>query len=192
MPQSRRGALVRTRSLIAAAVIGVPLSVSIALAQSSSAPPAQSTAPPPPACEAAEHKQFDFWVGRWSVYPKQAPQQKIAESLVEKLYGGCAIRENWMPLKGGGGGSLNAYRPTEGRWRQTWLDAAGSWAEFSGKWNGQAMVLEGPWAQPGKPKSRTRMTYTPHPDGTVEQAGETSDDEGKTWTPSFDLLYRKN
>jgi hypothetical protein len=23
---------------------------------------------PPPACSAAEHRQFDFWIGRWEVF----------------------------------------------------------------------------------------------------------------------------
>jgi hypothetical protein len=147
-----------------------------------------ATAPAP--CSADENRQFDFWVGRWDVYPKNLPQKKVAQSLIERLYSGCAIRENWMPLKGADGGSLNSYRPEAGVWRQMWTDSSGAWVEFSGKWNGSAMVLEGVWPQPGHPKQRTRMTYSRLPDGTVEQAGESSDDEGKSWQPSFDLIYR--
>jgi hypothetical protein len=144
-----------------------------------------------PSCTAAEHRQFDFWVGRWDVYPKKMPQKLVAHSFVEKLYSGCAIRENWMPIVAGrDGGSLNSYRPVEGVWRQMWADTSGAWVEFTGKWNGAAMVLEGTWPQPDHPKQRTRMTYKPLPDGSVEQSGESSDDEGKTWQPSFDLIYR--
>jgi hypothetical protein len=36
----------------------------------------------------------------------------------------------------------------------------------------------------------TRMTYTKLADGSVEQAGTSSDDGGKTWQPSFDFIYR--
>jgi len=153
---------------------------------------AQSSAgAPPAACASAENRQFDFWVGRWDVYPKKTPEKKVAQSVIEKLYAGCTIRENWMPLvTGGDGGSLNSYRPADGVWRQMWADSSGAWVEFTGKWNGSAMVLEGVWPQPGHPKQRTRMTYTPLPDGSVEQAGESSDDEGKSWQPSFDLIYR--
>ncbi|MBW8880294.1 MAG: hypothetical protein JF615_02390 [Asticcacaulis sp.] len=143
---------------------------------------------PPPGCDTTESHQFDFWVGSWEVFPVAHPETKIADSLIEKLYSGCAVRENWMPLKGGGGGSLNAYGPGEGKWRQTWLDSSGAFADFKGGWNGTAMVIEGVWGAPGQ---ITRMTYTPHPDGSVEQAGQTSDDGGKTWTASFDLIYRK-
>jgi len=164
------------------------LASGIAFAQTPAPPPAPSG--PPPGCTSAESKQFDFWVGQWEVFPAKQPDKKVADSLIEKLYLGCAIRENWMPLQGGAGGSLNAYNPEEKTWRQTWLDASGTFADFKGSWNGKAMVIQGVWPQPNKPTQITRMTYTPHPDGSVQQMGETSDDEGKTWQPSFDLIYR--
>ena len=56
--------------------------------------------PPPAGCTSPQARQFDFWVGKWDVYPKSNPDHKVAESLIENLYNGCAIRENWMPLKG--------------------------------------------------------------------------------------------
>ena len=152
--------------------------------------PAAAASPPPPAgCASKESRQFDFWVGRWNVHPKASPQTKTATSLVENLYHGCAIRENWMPLNDHTGGSINAWSPQKKLWRQFWADSDGGSALFEGGWNGKAMVLTGVWPQPGKPKQMTRMTYTPLADGSVEQAGETSDDNGKTWQPSFDLIY---
>ena len=93
-------------------------------------------------------------------------------------------------MKGGGGGSLNSWVPAEGVWRQTWVDSSGTRADFKGGWTGKAMVLEGVWPQPGHPTQLTRMTYPRLPDGTVRQLGVTSDDGGKTWDPSFDLIYR--
>ena len=52
------------------------------------------------------------------------------------------------------------------------------------------MVLTGTWPQPGHADQITRMTYTPLAGGSVEQKLETSDDGGKTWAPSDDLIYR--
>ena len=142
-------------------------------------------------CDSPESRQFDFWVGRWRVSPTSEPDRHVADSLIENLYGGCAIRENWMPLKGDEGGSLTSYAPETKQWRQTWIDATGARVDFSGGWNGGAMVLTGLWPQPGHPTQLTRMTYTSQPDGAVRQLGETSDDHGKTWSPGFDFLYRR-
>src|SRR5688572_1442681 len=115
--------------------------------------------PPPPACAGPEHRQFDFWVGEWTVTQTGKPDV-VASSLIEKLYGGCAIRENWMPLKGTAGGSLNSY--SGGRWRQTWVDAANSRVDFTGELVAGKMVLLGNWKGvngPGK-DAMIRMSYS--------------------------------
>ncbi len=144
------------------------------------------------ACDSVQARQFDFWIGRWSVSPTAHPDKHVADSLIENLYDGCAIRENWSPLRAGGaGGSLSSYVPEEGAWRQTWVDASGARVDFKGGWDGHAMILTGLWPQPGHPTQLTRMTYTAAADGAVRQLGESSDDAGKTWQPSFDFTYRK-
>jgi hypothetical protein len=54
-------------------------------------------------------------------------------------------------------------------------------------------VLTGGWTGILKPgvSTLTRMTYTSAADGSVRQLGETSSDDGKTWTPNFDFTYRR-
>ena len=79
--------------------------------------------------------------------------------------------------------------PGKDGWRQTWIAAAG-FVDFSGGWNGTSMVIQGVWPAATNPNQVTRMTYTPNADGSVEQKGETTDDDGKTWQPSFDFIYR--
>lgn len=167
-------------SLIALALLAGPATAQTA-----------ASAAAPSACAAPEFRQFDFWVGRWDVYPT-GQEKLVAHSLIERLYDGCAIRENWMPLKGGGGGSLSNYVAREKGWRQTWLDSSGARVEFTGGWNGVAMVITGDWpgaVTPGQ-DALVRMTYTHNPDGSVRQFGEASTDGGKTWTPNFDFTYR--
>ena len=154
-------------------------------------------APPPAAvsklsvCAAPEHRQFDFWVGEWNVFPTGKSVQ-VATSRIEKLYGGCALRENWMPRSGQDGGSLNGYDARDLVWRQTWLDSSGAYVVFTGGLEERAMVLTGMWRDangPGK-DALTRMTYTKGDDGSVRQLGEQSADAGKTWQPSFDFTYK--
>lgn len=148
------------------------------------------TAPPPPACETPEHKQFDFWVGSWKVYRPDTGQM-VARSLIEKLYGGCAIRENWMPVTGfGAGGSLNSYRPNEKRWRQVYTGAGNAWAEYVGGMAGDAMVIRGTRTMPNGAQTAVRITYRPAAGGTVHQIGEQSSDGGKSWQPQYHFVYR--
>ena len=106
-----------------------------------SPPPSPAPAAPQNPCADEAHHQFDFWVGKWDVYPT-GKNRLIAHSLIESVYGGCGVRENWMPLKGTGGGSFSAWVPEKKAWRQTWI-AAGGFADFTGGWNGKAMVIEG-------------------------------------------------
>ena len=143
----------------------------------------------PAACSSPEHRQFDFWVGRWAVSPAGKPNV-VAESLIERVYGGCGIRENWMPKNHQDGGSLNSYVPVEKAWRQTWIDSSGARVEFVGGWNGKAMVLTGAWPDASGKIRTVRMTYTKAADGSVRQFGEASYDGGRAWTPDFDFIYR--
>jgi hypothetical protein len=180
-------------SRIARSLLMIVLACQLGHAQST-AGQTPGSAPPPPApagCNSTESRQLDFWVGHWSVSPKGAPNRKAATSLIEKLYSGCAIRENWMPLHGGAGGSFSSYLPGKNAWQQLWVDSSGSWVNFTGGWDGHAMVLEGVWPVPGHPQQKTRMSYRLLPDGSVEQSGVTSDDDGKNWQPGFDLIYTR-
>ena len=159
-----------------------------ALAAQTAAP-----APPPPACTGPEHRQFDFWTGYWDVYPT-GKDKLVAHSLIEKLYAGCTIRENWMPLSGANGGSLNMYEPADKRWHQTWQDSQNGRVAFDGGFTGKQMVLMGFWPGVNGPgqDGLVRMSYTPNADGSVRQFGEVSADHGLTWSTSFDFTYRKS
>jgi hypothetical protein len=153
---------------------------------------ATAQTPTPPACAAPEHRQFDFWVGYWDVYPT-GKDKMVAHSLIEKLYAGCTIRENWMPLSWNNGGSLNMYDPADKRWHQTWQDTSNSRAEFDGGIVDGKMVLMGFWRGVlGPGDAWIRMVYSKNADGSVRQLGEQSVDQGLTWQPSLDFTYRKS
>ncbi len=155
------------------------------------ASPSAAPTQPPAGCTSSGHRQFDFWLGRWDVY-RTGTENLVAHSLIESLYGGCAIRENWMPLQGAGGGSLNAWLPQQGVWRQAWVDSSNSWAIFEGGIDQGAMVISGVWPGAAGPGSEplVRISYSREEGGAVRQAGQMSTDGGQTWVPSFDLTYR--
>ena len=108
------------------------------------------------------------------------------------MYGGCAIRESWMPHARAGGGSLSAWDPAARLWWQTWVDSANSYATFEGGIENGSMVLTGRWLGYSGPGTevRARMTYARRDEGAVSQRVEVSTDGGRTWTLGADLLYR--
>jgi hypothetical protein len=164
------------------------------LMQASPGAPVAAPAPAPtrpPACDSAEHAAFDFWVGEWDVYAA-ASGNHVARSSIQRLYNGCAIRENWMPLRGAGGGSLSNLDPESGRWHQTWIGSSPGRTEFVGGAVDGGMVLTGYWQNVNGPGQHAlvRMTYTKREDGSVRQHGEASTDHGLTWRNSFDFIYK--
>jgi hypothetical protein len=166
------------------------LALSLALVTIQAVPAPSAPPSPPPACTGPEHRQFDFWVGEWSVTPT-GKTNVVASSLIEKLYDGCVVRENWMPLKGTPGGSLNNYVTGDKRWHQTWVDSSNSRVEFVGGLTDGKMILTGYWQGvngPGK-DAIIRMTYSKNADGSVRQHGEQSTDHGLTWSTNFDFTY---
>jgi hypothetical protein len=152
---------------------------------------AQPAAPPPSVCEDATHHQFDFWLGGWDVYPVGS-NKAVAHSVIEPVYGGCGVRENWMPFNGTGGGSLNNYDTPSGKWHQTWIDSSGARVEFEGGLVDGKMILTGTHKSgPNAGKGLLlRMTFTPQPSGWVRQFGEQSSDGGSTWQAQYDFIYK--
>jgi hypothetical protein len=158
----------------------------LALADPSAAQP-PAVPPTPPACTAPEHHQFDFWIGRWDVTDAKTGEP-AGHSLVESLYGGCVLRENWSE-PGWQGGSLNMYVRQAHQWRQTWMDQSGALRDFSGALqDGKMVLLAHDQSVAGRPVW-VRMTFTPNPDGTVRQYSDYSIDTGATWKERYDYLY---
>jgi hypothetical protein len=147
---------------------------------------------PQPGCVGEDYAALDFWVGEWDVYPN-GRDTLVAHSRIEKLYNGCAIRENWMPLRATPGGSLSGYDPATRRWHQTWIGSTPGVVHFEGGSVEGTVVLTGAWpgSGPNGEDGLTRMTYSRAAGGAVRQLGEFSADGGATWIPSFDFLYRR-
>jgi hypothetical protein len=163
------------RLILAAAVLTAPCA---ALAQATP-------------CEGPEHRQFDFWIGRWDVTDTKTGAP-AGQSVIERLYDGCALRENWSE-PGFTGGSLNAYDPSAAQWRQTWTDSAGAWREFVGGLADGRMVLTARTLSRRTPGQTVlvRMAFTPNADGSVRQYSDISADGGATWTARYDYTYRR-
>jgi hypothetical protein len=176
------------------------LTVSAAAQQAPAPPAAQQTPPssqakpaipppPPPRCNGPEYRQFDFWVGSWTVLnPKDLP---VGLSEITRVSGGCAIQEKWQATMGGDGSSLSYFDATDSSWHQLWIGPDGGVLHLKGGLENGAMVMTGGDHKTPQGVVRERIRWTPLPEGGVLQEMEVSADGGKTWQKNFSGRYRK-
>jgi len=172
------------RLIIVAALVCLSVSTSV-LAQGA------NQAPPNYGCPGAEYQQFKFWLGEWDVIATTGGKP-AGQSKIELLAAGCIILENWKGANGGSGHSINVYDQADGKWHQTWVDATGDQVHYTGTWTGSKLEMRaGDVSTPQKQNVIVTMTFEPLANGTVRQSGTQSVDGGKTFQPSFDLIYTK-
>jgi hypothetical protein len=132
-----------------------------------------------------EFRQFDFWIGEWDA--KNAQGVVVGSSSIQLILNQCVIFENWnTPVSSGK--SFNIFNASDGKWYQTWVTDKGGLTHYVGEFKDGKMMLVAENTANGK-KTLNRMTFSKLPNGDVRQHGETSADEGKTWTTSFDFTY---
>jgi len=151
-------------------------------------PAALADAPPP--CSAAENRQFDFWVGDWTVTTASGGKY-AGHNTIQKVLSGCALHESWTGAKGGKGNSYNVYDSARGVWHQTWVDGTGGLLVLEGHLVEGRMVLEGEQKDADGKTVRNRITWTPLAGGKVRQLWDTSNDGGASWSVVFDGIYAK-
>jgi hypothetical protein len=149
------------------------------------------TAPPPPpaTCDAAEYRQFDFWIGTWTVTEGGQP---VGHNTIEADLKRCALFESWSSSDGSRGRSINFYDRNRHRWHQTWIDDRGGALDLDGGLVEGSMVLAGerPTPKAGGPV-RDRISWTPQRDGSVRQHWEVMKPGQSTWETVFDGLYKR-
>ncbi|WP_188370998.1 hypothetical protein [Muriicola marianensis] len=142
------------------------------------------------ACCTDDHKAFDFWLGTWEVTLPNG--NKAGQNLIEKIQGGCVLRENWTGANGNfTGTSYNFYNPGTGLWEQLWLDVAGTILKLKGQRTGDQMIMESEETiNEDKSVSTQRITWTLQEDGKVRQVWEVLKD-GVSAQVLFDGLYSR-
>jgi hypothetical protein len=139
-------------------------------------------------CNAAEYRQFDFWLGEWRV---NVPDGKLAGiNRIEREYDGCVIHERYSTGRGYRGESLNTYDAGRKLWHQSWVDNGGTLLTLEGGLKDGRMVLEGQTTDTAGVVTRHRISWAPNADGSVRQLWESTDAKG-TWIVAFDGLYTR-
>ena len=161
-----------------------------AMAQSTdgAAEPETPTASP---CEQdAGFREFDFWVGDWSVHDGEGTLQ--GENTITREEQGCVLVERWQGAQGSTGMSINYLDKVTDEWVQIWHAAGGYQITIRGGLTGEGMLLRGTIHYIGSGQTAPfRGLWTPLPDGRVRQFFEQSNDDSKTWEPWFEGFYSR-
>jgi hypothetical protein len=139
----------------------------------------------PELCAAPAYHQFDFWIGDWDVFDTGG-SAKVAHARIKSILDGCVLHEDYQGDDRHKGQSFTIYDATRNLWHQTWVTNRGELLEIEGKLEGGDIVLSGR----NQRGALVRGTWRPvH--GEVREFATTSTDNGKTWKPWFDLMFRR-
>jgi tetratricopeptide (TPR) repeat protein len=140
-------------------------------------------------------REFDFWIGEWTVYPNGS-KTIVGNSRVEMASGGCMILENWTAVGAtpNEGKSMNYVNHATGKWEQLWIGSGGITANnpqrfVNGDYRDKAMRFEYEQTSPQGRKQIGRFTFFNEGNNRVRQLNEVSSDNGKTWSTVYDFVY---
>jgi len=146
-----------------------------------------------PCAYAAENRQFDFWLGEWSVVTSQG-ETPAGDSRIELILEDCVVQENWTSAGniGYSGKSYNIYNAALKRWEQYWVDNAGGNIFFYGGLKDGVMDY---WSdeipQPDGKKLKRHLQFIKLGPDKVRQFSQGSNDGGKTWFVEYDFTYNR-
>ncbi len=150
-----------------------------------------SASPAPAGCSAADYRQLDFWLGDWDAYDASDPGTAIARTHVDLIAAGCAVHELYEQTDGLIGDSILSFDAAGKRWQQTWVTNRGSLMVITGRFSNGAVTLEGEMHTGDGGSLLQRITWKAE-GSDVRETAVMSKDGGKSWTPAFDVLFRKH
>jgi hypothetical protein len=147
-----------------------------------------------PCLGSAQSREFDFWVGEWDAYVR-GTKNLAGHSKIEIASGGCMILENWTSVGAPfNGKSINFVDPVSGKWKQIWVGSGGgpNASEFlNGEYRDGAMRFEFDTKTPQGATQKVHFYFFNEGPDQVRQLHETSNDDGKTWTVTYDFTYKR-
>lgn len=146
-------------------------------------------------CTTPEQRQFDFWVGNWSLdWPGDKPGQVAhGANHIEKILDGCVVQESFdggssMHLRGT---SVSTFDAREGKWKQTWVDNEGGYLDFVGEFKNGQMILSREGKRPDGTSVLQRMVWKSISSRQLDWSWEASADGGKTWQVRWPIHYTR-
>ena len=153
---------------------------------------AATAATVPARCTASEYHQLDFWVDDWDTFDTESPGgPSVARAHVDRIAQGCGLHELYEQDDGLVGDSILSYDATRRQWQQTWITNRGSIMVITGNFRDGQLVLEGEVHRGDGGVVLQRISWKPEGEG-VRESALISRDQGKTWGPSFDVLFLRH
>jgi hypothetical protein len=152
--------------------------------------PAANAAPESGSCVAnSESRQFDFWLGEWSVSYPGAPNASYSKVYLE--LGECVLVENWSGGKSHQGINIFAYSADDRHWHGMFADNEGRVHVFEGKVAAGSAEFLGPSRGPNGEAVLNRIRVVRLGPDRVEESWEKSSDNGSTWSTVFRGEYTR-
>jgi len=142
-----------------------------------------------PCAEDPNARALDFWVGNWEVRDKAG--NLMGHNTVDLVLGQCALIENWSGAMGMSGKSIAVFNKEKKGWQQTWVTDRGEVLNYTnGEMSNGAMRFTARVTKMEK-ELMLRLSFYKIDENTVRQVGESSLDDGKTWTVNYDFTYTR-
>lgn len=161
----------------------------VALACAISAAGTTQDAMTSPCPRSSEYRALDFWLGEWEVETAQG--KPAGKSRIELLLEQCIVFENWTGDNGYEGKSFNLYVRKTGKWVQVWVDNMGQMIRFEGEARDGSLYYRAEVEARDGRRALRRMTLSPQGEDRVRQFSERSIDGGSTWSPEYELFYKR-
>jgi ketosteroid isomerase-like protein len=141
------------------------------------------------ACMAPENHQFDFWAGDWDVFDLAEADKYVAHVQVDRILGGCVLREDYQDTNGHKGQSFSIFDASHKQWHQSWVTNRGQLLLLNGGLQSGEMVLTAVERTTEGKDKQIRGTWKALDEG-VRETAVTSLDGGTTWALWFDLMFK--
>ena len=142
--------------------------------------------PAPPPCTAPEFSGLDFWLGDWDV----SWEGGSGSQTVTREYGGCVIREDFR-TEAFNGTSVSVWVPSQGVWKQTWVDDSGGYLDFTGGPEGDGRFVLSREAPERENVTHQRMVFHDITPDSLVWDWESSSDGGESWDLRWQIRYRR-
>ena len=142
-------------------------------------------------CMAPEYHQFDFWIGDWDAYDTDNPNVVSARTKVDRILEGCVLHEDYQDSNGHKGQSFSIYDASRKVWHQSWVTNRGELLVIEGTYHDGEIILTGKDQTADGKERLVRGTWKAVPEG-VRESAVRSTDGGQSWTPWFDILFKRH